>query len=217
MNTPADVIPNELVLAAIERAERHRARDTPGVPVWSITEHLDLPRRSRRVRSQLGALEAAGFLERSRRHGVPVWALTSAGRRRLMQARRSGNVPELPESPQHRAWRNARTAAAEEIERFHLSLRDGVEEATDLLDELAHLASPGPSADAWFELGERLHRACRRLGSATYCLREWSEPDDARADIDDHRDPTDDTFDAAERALRRARRAGRRNIRLWET
>jgi hypothetical protein len=215
MNTPADVIPDELVLAAIERAERHRARDTPGVPVWAITDHLDIPRRSglaRRVRARLDALEVAGSLERSRRHGVPTWALASAGRRRLQRARRAGNVPALPESPQHRAWRNARTAATQEIERFRPTVRDCLGEAALLLD-----ADPPASSDAWFELGERLQRACRRLGSASYCVDEWAEPDDARADIDDHRDPADKGLDRAERARRSARRAGRRNISLWET
>jgi hypothetical protein len=59
MNTTADVIPNVLVLAAMERAERHRARGHSDVPIWTILEHLDIPRRSaiaRRVRSQIGAL-----------------------------------------------------------------------------------------------------------------------------------------------------------------
>lgn len=43
-------IPDVTVLAAIDRAERHRGR--PGVPVWLIFEHLGIPRRSRRVRAQ---------------------------------------------------------------------------------------------------------------------------------------------------------------------
>jgi hypothetical protein len=62
MNTPADVISDVLVLAAMERAERHRARGHSDIPIWTILEHLDIPRRSamaRRVRSQIGALEWA--------------------------------------------------------------------------------------------------------------------------------------------------------------
>jgi hypothetical protein len=37
-------IPDVTVLAAIDRAERHRGR--PGVPVWLVFEHLGIPRRS---------------------------------------------------------------------------------------------------------------------------------------------------------------------------
>jgi hypothetical protein len=180
----ADALPDPLVLAAIERAERHDPRDRPGVPVWRVYDHLSVVKRSgpaRRVRASLDALETAGSVVRSPRHGVQAWALTSTGRRRLTRARRAGDMPELPESPQHRAWRNARTLAAQEIDRFLQSVRDGTGEATGLLD-----ADPAVTSDAWFELGERLQRDCRRVGSATYCLREWSEPDDARPDVDDH-------------------------------
>jgi hypothetical protein len=43
----------------------------------------------------------------------------------------------------------------------------------------------GGSSDAWFALARRFEKQCERLGSATYCLQEWPEPDDASADIDD--------------------------------
>ena len=32
-------IPDEFVLAAIERAQRHRTHDSPGVPIWQVKEH----------------------------------------------------------------------------------------------------------------------------------------------------------------------------------
>jgi len=204
----------EAVLAAIERAARHRARETGAVPAWAITEHLDVPRRSqraRRARTHLEALEAAGSLETSRRHGVTMWELTAVGRRRLRAARAAGRVPDLPESPQHRAWRNARTAAANEIERFTRRLSADLDQAARLLE-----ADPPARSDAWFELGERIQRAAWRLASAGYCLREWSEPDDSRADIDDRVEPGDEKLDSAELARRRARRLGRRNITLWD-
>jgi hypothetical protein len=207
---PDDVIPDSLILAALERAERHGARQDPGVPIWAIAEHLDIATRSasaRRVRSRLKALEAEGLLQRLRRHGIEIWALTQGGSRLLQSAMLTVEAPQLPESPQHRAWRNARTVATEEIERLRRALRESVEDATELLD-----APPPAASDAWFELGERLQQAARRVGSAAYCLYEWVEPGDERADIDDHRDPADERIDEAERALRRARRAGRRNI-----
>lgn len=223
---------DELLLAAVERAGRHRApgarpeprstaaeqarREAPSVPaaaIWTILEHLAVPRRSkaaRGVRARLEVLEAAGSLERSRRGGVQTWRLTSAGCARLRRARRAGEVPRLPESPQHRAWRDARMAATQEIERFRARLRERLREGARLLgaEEPAH-------SDAWLELGEELQRDCRRLASATHCLREWLEPSDCRSDVDERADAGDGRLDAAERARQRARRAGRRNIRLW--
>jgi hypothetical protein len=209
-----DLPPDELVLAAVERAGRHQAHDGPAVPMWAILDHLAVPRRSadaRHVRSRLGVLLAAGWLERGSRHGVPTWALTSSGVRRLRRARRAGDVPPLPDSPQQRAWRSARMVAAEEIERFRASLRARLEQAELLLD-----AERPPHSDAWLELAEQLQRACRRVGSASHCLYEWPEPDDERADVDEHVEPADAGLDEDERARRRARRAGRRNVRLWD-
>lgn len=211
---PADAIPDALILAAIDRAERHRGGDYAGVPVWAITEHLGIARRSaaaRHIRSRLAALEEAGQLECSRRHGVPVWALTRGGRQRVRRAHRGSNVPQLPESPQHRAWRDARTLSAQEIERFRQALRASVDEAARMLDE-----RPAVSSDEWFELSERLRRVARRVGSASYCLYEWIEPQDERADIDDRRHPDDDKLAPSERARRAGRRVGRRNVRLWQ-
>src|SRR5664279_2463756 len=83
------------------------------------------------------------------------------------------------------------------------------------LTEAGAILGSSPGSDAWFELAERLQRAARRLGSATYCLHEWMEPDDDRADIDDHVSPADLTLNPRERQQREARRVGRRNTRLW--
>jgi hypothetical protein len=212
---PAELPSDELVLAAVERAVRHRGADVSEVPVWAILEQLGLATRSREarhVRSRLHALQAAGSLQQARRHGVPVSGLTPGGWRRLERALSAGAALRLPESPQHRAWHHARTAAAEEIERFRRSLADTIDEASRLLD-----ADPPAHSDAWFELAERLRRAAWRVGSAGHCLYEWTEPDDADADIDDHAAPGDEHIAPTERAVRRARRAGRRNTRLWRS
>jgi hypothetical protein len=205
-------VPDVLVLAAIERADRHRARDTHAVPIGAIKDHLGLPLRSRRVRSHLEALEAAGLLKRSRLYGVNFWGLTSAGRRRLTRARRAGNVPELPESPQHREWREARRAAETHIAEFRDGVSGAAVETFFLLD-----AGPPIHSDAWFEMAKRLERNLWRLGSATYCLYEWAKPENDRADIDDHQEPDDKRFTPTTQAQRRARRHDRRNIRLWDT
>lgn len=229
-NTPVDdVVPDVLVLAAVDRAERHRGSkvDPPGVPVWGVFGHLGVAARSRRarqVRERLDELVAAGSLERLRRHGTTVWSMTRAGRRRLARARRAGRLPALPESPQHRAWREARGLAGERVDGFRFDVLEELEHAGELLDadmavaegRVASEALGGPVSDAWFEVAERLHHACRRLGSASYCLWEWREPDDARADVDDHSDPCDRAFDGKRRDMRFARRHGRRNTLLWD-
>jgi hypothetical protein len=203
-----------LVLAAVDRAVRHGPRHASDAPRWSILEHLAIPRRSRGARllaAQLETLEAEDLLQRSQRRGAQAWSLTAAGRRRLREADPAGGACELPESPQHRSWRSARTTAAQEIGRFSGSLSDLLERADGLL-----AAAPPPSSDVWLELAESLRDAARRLGSASYCLREWPEPDDRRADVDDHLDPTDGRLDPRERERVRARRLGRRNVWLWD-
>jgi hypothetical protein len=181
--------------------------------VWDIYAHLEIAQRSaaaKRVRAQIEALEMAGAVARSRRHGVQTWALTSSGRRRLQRARRSGLVPELPESPQHQTWRNAHTLAVHEIERFRESVRACLDEVVLLLD-----AEPPARSDVFFQIAERLRFECWRFASVTYCLREWVEPDDARADVDDHLERGERRLDPSDRARLRWRRMGRRNVTLW--
>lgn len=180
---PDQTISDELVLAATDRATRHQRRDDgTGVLLSRIKEHLGLPRHgwsTRRLLPQLEVLQAAGQVKCSRRQSVNLWALTSTGRERLDAARATGEIGQLPESPQHRQWREARTTASERIGEFRDGLRCTLEETTRLLEANGH-----PSSDAWFELTERLQRACWQLGSATHCLTEWTEPDDAKADVD---------------------------------
>jgi ribosome-binding protein aMBF1 (putative translation factor) len=205
-------------LAAVERAVRHRPVGRPrAVPLWEIYEHLGVSSRSRAgrcLRAQLAVLDGSG-VSRGKRRGVETWELTRAGRRRLSRARAKGRLPELPESPQHRAWREAHALAEQRIEGFWAALLNDVERAHDLLGSPR---VPGrPPSDVWFELAERLHQEGRRLASATYCLSEWQEPDDARADIDHHTDPGDRALDPKQRAKRRDRRRGRRNTRLWDS
>jgi hypothetical protein len=205
---------DELVLAAVERAGRHRATDAPAVPVWTILEHLDIARRSadaRRVRAQLDVMSDGGWLQSTRRHGVPTWRLSEQGRRRLRRALRTDAVPALPESPQHRAWRNARTSAGQELERFRADLLEQLGTTTAQLD-----ADPQPRSDAWLEMAETLSRTCRLVGSASHCLYEWPEPDDAHPDVDDGIDPGDERLTRETLEHLRALRAGRRNIALWE-
>ena len=115
----------------------------------------------------------------------------------------------LPESPQHRVWRHARALAAERIDAVLEQASGVLEEATDALD------SERVRSDAWFALAERLQSSCWQLGSVTYCLSEWPEPDDASPDVDDRTEPGDEEVDPDELGGVRYRRGGRRNVWKW--
>jgi hypothetical protein len=185
------------VLAALSRAQLHRGAPHAAVPVWAVLAQLGLPRRSRRAREAvevLARLRAAGAVEAGRRHDVEVWSITPAGRALLQDA--SSREARLPESPQHRAWRDARTLAREEIGRVRAVLRESLRDA----EEMLRGGRPHRSED-WFELAERLRRRAWTVGSATYCLHEWEEPDDGEADLDRGGDGD----------------GGRRNTALWRS
>jgi hypothetical protein len=174
-----------LLLAAIDRANRHRATpEEPGVVLATIKEHLGLNRGSwttRRLQPQFEALQTAGLIEMVRRRSRDLWRITSTGQQRLGSARRAGETDALPEAPQHRKWREGRSAATERTPEFREELRGVLAEATGLLDAPEQQISSA----TWFELGLRMQRATARLASATYCLNEWTEPDESNADIDE--------------------------------
>jgi hypothetical protein len=170
------------VLAAVERAEVHNERENEGVSRADVAAHLGFVHSgwtTRQLRPQIDALRSAGLLRDLRRHGLNLLGITDAGRRTLAKYRRAGEAVELPESPQHRRWRHARIAAANRIDGFRQQVRDVLVEAGRLLD------AEHTTSDAWFTVAGRLKTACWQLGSATYCVREWPEPEDARADVDE--------------------------------
>ncbi len=176
---PFEPVSDAQVLAAIHRAEVHDQQDHASRS--DIAAHLGFVHNSwttRRLRPQLDALRSTGSVRDVRRYGLDLLALTDAGRRALAKARGEVEVI-LPESPQHRRWRHSRTLAGERIDGFRQALRASLIEAGALLD-----TAPAPST-AWVEFAKRLSRDCKRLGSATYCLFEWPEPADERADVDD--------------------------------
>jgi hypothetical protein len=174
------------------------------MPTWGSLLAL-VPRAAHRT---LGALTAAGALERSRRNGIDVWQLTPTGRSRL----RAAGTVELPESPQHAAWRSTHHLAGQEIERFTLAARAALTESLALIE-----SSPPASSDTLFKAAEHLRFVLRRLGSASYCLYEWAEPSDERADIDHYKDPADHTLDPRELWVIRSRSHGRRDTSRWTT
>jgi hypothetical protein len=178
--TPAPTPSKELLLAAIDRAYRQRRQpDADGVSLAAIKEHLDLPHNGAttiRLRPLRQQLEAEHLIAHERRKGKETWHLTGAGQIHLADA----GPHELPESPQHTRWREARTAASQRITGFRGELRGALDEAIALLE-----ADHEADSAAWFEASERFYQAGRLFASAIYCLREWAEPDESRADMDE--------------------------------
>ncbi len=200
----------EIVLAAVARASLHRR--AASASLRSVLAHLAVTPRSasaRSVRLSLAALAELGFLVRGSRRGVELWGVTGRGRDRLSMLGPDAGRALLPEAPQLLAWRNARRTAARELPRLERALGEALTEGQRLLADGGAVHS-----DTWFELAGELSRAARRVGSAGHCLREWPEPDDARADRDERSEPGDGALDAGLRARRRLR-AGRRNPLLW--
>lgn len=186
-----------LVLAAVERAVLHEQEE--GILTSVLMAHVGLawaPPTSQKFFPRLDELRQAGLLTSTERRGEPYWSLTSVGQERLTKEREAGEVGALPESPQHRTWRHARTQAAVRIQRFREDLSDAHEKAGALIDQYRPVISK-----EWFELSEWLHSASWRLASATYCLTEWLEPEDHRPDVDENPGP----------------RLGRRNVAAWDT
>ncbi len=187
---PFEPVSDAQILAAIHRAEVHDQQDDASRA--DIAAHLGFVHNSwttRRLRSQLEALRSAGRIRDVRRCGLDLLALTAAGRRALGKARSTEEII-LPDSPQHRIWRHSRTIAGERIEEFRQALQTSLTEASELLD------SEQTPSTTWLDFAKRLSAECKRLGSATYCLLEWPEPGDARADVDEIR--------------------GRRNVTGWD-
>jgi hypothetical protein len=169
-----------LLLAAIDRAYRQRHhRDAGGVSLVAIKEHLGLPHNGAttiRLRPLWQQLEAEQLVAYERRKGKDTWQITGAGQLHLAATGAHG----LPESPQHARWREAPTAASQRITGFRGGLRGTLDEAIALLE-----AGHGTDSTTWFALSERLRQAGRLFASSTYCLREWPEPDESRADMDE--------------------------------
>jgi hypothetical protein len=177
-------VPENLVLAAVERAQRHETRRVEPVVLTRIAQHLGFTpgaHTTRQMRPLLSGLAQAGSLKHLRRFSRDQWALTSAGRRRLTRAYRSGEQLALPEAPQHRLWREKHIRAVDGMGEYRARLREALSQADALIDDEA-----GDSL-AWQTLTKRLKVRSELLGSAIHCAREWAEPDDGTRDAQDSR------------------------------
>jgi hypothetical protein len=180
---PYAPVAGDLVLAALDRAQRHSPYGyEAGVRQERIAVHLGFkhtPATSVKLSPQLVGLEDEGLVVCRMLRGSGVWKLTPAGTSRLSPARRMGVELRLPESPQHRLWRHARSLAGESIEAARDELRLTLAEATTLIE-----SDDAGRSDALFALAARLALEMQRFATATHCLREWREPDEQSADID---------------------------------
>ena len=177
-----------LVLAAVDRADRHRSRRDLGVLLQDVAAHLDMqwgPHTSRRLRPIIDRLtDELGQLEHSRHQRRDYWQLTDAGTKALSRALLAGVGDELPESPQHRQWRAAREHASARIEGLKNELGERLAALNALLD-----APDPPPATELLAFAEPVKELIEAVAIAHYCLYERAEPDDARADERDPRQP----------------------------
>jgi hypothetical protein len=188
--------PDIVILAALERAARQEQSDE--VRTETVIEHLGFAPEEGvlgPLRHRLDNLRNDGNLTRAARDGSEGWVLTSEGRKLLDESYAAEEVGELPESPQHRSWREARVQAALRIEGFQGEVTTVLEKATDLVNEPLR-----PHSSKWFALGQQLSLAVWRLGSAIHCFQEWIEPDDDVPDVDENPGPS----------------PGRREISVWD-
>jgi hypothetical protein len=179
--------PDIVILAVVERAARQERSDE--VRTETVIEHLGfVPEKGvlGPLRHRLDNLRNDGNLTRAARGGSESWVLTSEGRKLLDESYTAEEVGELPESPQHRAWREARVQAALRIEGFEAEVGTLLEEASNLIQQ----SLPRPHSSKWFALGQQLSLAVWRLGSATHCFQEWIEPDDDVPDVDENPGPS---------------------------
>jgi hypothetical protein len=137
------------------------------VATATVVEHLEFEptkKTNRLLHSRLDDLRNAGSLTRAARDDGDSWVLTPEGREELDRRYEAEEVGELPEAPQHRAWREARVEAAVRLERFKDEMGTMLEEANVLLEQ----AHP-PRSSEWIAMSQRLSRAAWRVGSATRC------------------------------------------------
>lgn len=159
---PYAPVDDVLILAAADRAALHEREETVLTSV--LTNHLGfeaVPETNKHLWPRLEELRRAGLLTVAERRGEPFWGLTAVGRERLEAEREAGRVGELPEAPQHRAWRHTRVEAAVRIEGFRGDLIAAVQDAGELIDRYRPVISR-----EWLELSGRLRWASWRLASA---------------------------------------------------
>lgn len=173
---PSGPVSDDEVLAAVARAERLEWR---WVTVREIAEHLGWRYSGGatvRLRPPLERLVASGLLESTdpprRKIRSKEWSTTTAGRRHLASA----DPVELPESPQHRRWRQDRDVAAWAMDGVRAEAREVVDQAYDLLWE-RRVEDPITEEEVW-RLVRRFEAVMSAFALATRMCEGWPEPTD---------------------------------------
>ncbi len=170
-------VPDLTMLAAVERAGRH-TRHPDKRTIARLLGFRFSGAASRSIEKQLERLEAAGVVARKPgRRGREDWLLTDPGRDRL-QGRR-GDIEPLPESPEHRQWRQCRALAADQLDDAAAKALEALGGAETTIRRRA--TGDHTATDVAF-IQRLLEWRLRRLGVVLYCLRDWPEPDDDVAD-----------------------------------
>jgi DNA-binding MarR family transcriptional regulator len=171
------------VLAATARAELLRIGRRKGPYISDIANHLGWRYSGAatvRLRPHLTRLVAAGDLAsveppRYKRRGQ-IWTTTAEGRGRLASA----EPVDLPESPQHRRWRQDRDVAAWALDGVRPRAAAVMDEAYQLL---ADQEGQRPLTDSdVYRLIRRFEARFKALALAIRMCERWPEPSDAAAD-----------------------------------
>lgn len=170
------------VLAALARAELHATRWKPYLS--DVAQHLGWKSSggaARRLRQHLSRLTSAGLVTTKgpppHRAHTQRWATAAAGRRRLASA---GPI-DLPESPQHRRWRQDRDVAAWALPAAREQTWVVVEEVYELLSSREEVR-PFHSDDFVYGLSRRFEEAFQSYGLAFRMCEQWPEPSDLAPD-----------------------------------
>jgi hypothetical protein len=172
------------VLAALARSELQATTRYPGLE--GIAHHLGWRfsgQATRHLRPNLDRLTAAGLVatENPRPHEPrrQEWTITPAGRLRLASA-----APvDLPESPQHRRWRQDRDVGAWALPAVQAEAWTVTEEVYELLT-MHPTRLPDLTDDLVQGLARRFDEAFAATTLAIRMCRQWPEPSDLSADDD---------------------------------
>lgn len=170
------------MLAATARAERLRIASRKGPYISDIANHLGWRYSGAatvRLRPHLTRLVAAGDLAsveppRYKRRGQ-IRTTTAEGRGRLASA----EPVKLPESPQHRRWRQDRDVAAWALDGVRARAAAVMDEAYELVDREGQ--RPFTDSDV-YRLIRRFEARFKALALAIRMCEQWPEPCDAAAD-----------------------------------
>jgi len=166
MSTP----PDALLCAALDRARRHDLADEVTADYVADELTTEPPTTTPdAVRTRLTELAERGLVNQIDENDIQLWTLTPAGEQLV-----SDGAPLLPESRQHRDWRQARDNPMTNLEHLRVELKRELADIEAMLNEQA-LPSP-----AWMKTSRRIQHLTYGMSVAIHVLHERPEPTDDR-------------------------------------